>query len=420
MGIPLPPPWVLISLTLAFAKNIQDVKQIGSLGWSIVRGRGEDAGCQLCDTLVTVVLRQVELDDLNEGGGVDCRSLCFKFRKCINTCEKITAAMGNSTGYPCIAAGICPAVDEFGDVSCKWSYKTMGCEPASSCTYKFPKCELKAGMKKWKQVSRLVGDNLYAFQDSFAHRKRCSEPGAGPYCIRESEGLGFLAEWGGLGLTFIGGALYSIHAIETPGGDDDRQWLTFWMIMMFFFLAERFADVLLSQLFGYYEAKFSIIVWLMFFQGADKIYRGARKSLKLLHRYFPFLFPSKKELSEAEYILSLPAPMRVPAATTGLRPLMEGLTSDRDVERAFGATTVMQLWNMWNKVRDDEACRRIFVASPCAEDEPSSHSPFCTPSPSPSAHSCDPAAPSAMDGMSGGPAIPHDPSTLSFRPSYHG
>jgi hypothetical protein len=92
----------------------------------------------------------------------------------------------------------------------------MGCEPASTCVYKFPKCEMKAGMKKWKQVSRLLSDNLGAFDDAFRHRKRCSEPNAGPYCIREAEGLGLVAEWGGLALTFVGGALFSIHAIETP------------------------------------------------------------------------------------------------------------------------------------------------------------------------------------------------------------
>ena len=76
-----------------------------------------------------------------------------------------------------------------------------------------------------------------------------------------------LAEWGGLALTFIGGAICSVHAIETPGGDDDRQWLTFWMIMMLFFLAERFTDVLLSQLAIYYELKLFAVIWLMFFQG---------------------------------------------------------------------------------------------------------------------------------------------------------
>ena len=112
-------------------------------------------------------------------------------------------------------------------------------------------------MKKWKQASRMLSSHFGAFDDAFRHRKRCSEKNAGPYCIREASDTttGLMAEWGSLAFTFIGGALYSVRAIETPGGDDDRQWLTFWIIMMTFFLTERFTDVLLSQLSLYYELK---------------------------------------------------------------------------------------------------------------------------------------------------------------------
>ena len=150
----LPPPWVVISLALVFAQNIQDAKEIVSLGWHLIRG--EDASCGLCDKLVDTVLKQVELDTMSEGGEIDCASLCFRFGACTRTCERITGAMANSTGFPCIAAGICPAEDEFGDVSCRWSYRTMGCEPARSCTYKFPACRLRSGIKRWKQVFVLL------------------------------------------------------------------------------------------------------------------------------------------------------------------------------------------------------------------------------------------------------------------------
>ena len=201
----------MLSLILGFSKNIQDLKDIGSFGWAVVRGRGDNAGCQLCDKLVGVVLKQVELDDMEEGGGISCPSICFKIGSCVRTCEKITNAMANSTGFPCVAAGLCPAEDEFGEVSCKWSYKTMGCDPPHACEYKFPKCELRAGMKKWKQASKLASKHLAAFDDAFRHRKRCGEPDAGPYCIREAEGIGLLAEWGGLLLTFIGGAICSVR-----------------------------------------------------------------------------------------------------------------------------------------------------------------------------------------------------------------
>ena len=349
MGIPLPPPWVLLSLILAGSRHINDAKEIAGLSWAILRGKKE-GGCQLCDKLVTVVLKQVELDDLNEGGGIDCDGMCFKVGKCIKTCQKITAAMSNSSGFPCIAAGLCPAEDEFGEVSCKWSYRSMGCEPASACVYKFPKCELNDGYKKWKQVNRLLSDNMGHFDNALRHRKKCSEKDAGPFCIRESEGLGFLAEWGGLVLIFLGGAACSVHAIETPGGDDDRQWLTFWIIMMVFFIVERFADVLLSQLPRYYEAKFAALIWLMFYQGADKIYRLVRATLKKLSRALPWLFPRKRELTEAQYILTLPRRMQGSARREGLSALLSSFRCDHDIERRFGASTVMKLWNMWNNV----------------------------------------------------------------------
>ena len=73
--------------------------------------------------------------------------------------------------------------------------------------------------------------------------------------------------YGGLLLTFVGGFVCSVHAIESPGGDDDRQWLTFWMIMMSCFAVERVTDVLLSRVPIYYEGKFVFIVWLMYFHG---------------------------------------------------------------------------------------------------------------------------------------------------------
>ena len=44
----------------------------------------------------------------------------------------------------------------------------------------------------------------------------------------------------------------------------------------------------------YYELKFLVICWLMFYQGADKIYRGVRQTLKKLSRSIPFLMPEKK------------------------------------------------------------------------------------------------------------------------------
>eukprot|EP00966_Prymnesium_polylepis_P309885 7159971-Prymnesium_polylepis.1 len=291
---------------------------------------------------------------MSEGGGVDCNAICFNMGKCIDTCQKIKGAMANSTGFPCIAAGLCPEVDEFGDVSCKFSYKSMNCEPSNACEYKFPKCELRAGIKKWKKVGRLVSDQLGALDDALRYRKRCSEPGAGPFCIMEAHGLGLAAEWAGLVVTFLAGSFLSIRAIETPGGDDDRQWLTFWIIFFFFTIVERYADVLLSRAPRYYEGKFVLLLWLMFYEGADKIYRLVRQTLKKINRLLPII-RKVKQLTEEQYVHTLPWKMRRKAKQLGLRPLMEQFRCDADIAGAYDLGVLYQLWAMWNKVRRSRA-----------------------------------------------------------------
>ena len=309
MGIPVPPPWVLMSLILGFAGHLNDFKELAGLGLALVTGRGEDAGCKVCDKLVTMVLKEIELDDMQDDEVIDCSNMCFGLGGvCTRPCEKILGAMVNSTGFPCVAAGLCPEVDEFGEVSCKWSYKKFGCEPASACEahprFGTPKCELKPGFKKWKKVGKVLGDQFNAATEGLKNRKRCSEAGAGPYCIKDSEGLGLIAEYGGLLMTFVGGLFFSIRAIESPGGDDDRQWLTFWMIFFFFTIFERYADVLLSQTPRYYEGKLAVLVWLMFAEGADKIYRVVRSLVKKVQ----WLLPQRPQMSEAPYIRTEPYP----------------------------------------------------------------------------------------------------------------
>ena len=297
-----------------------------------------------------MILKQIELDDLQEGGGIDCHGMCFGIGKCKNQCEKITGAMANSTGFPCIAAGLCPKLDEFGEVSCKWSYKTMGCDPPSACQFKFPnQCELKPGFAKWKKVGKALTEQLDALGDGFRNRKRCSEEGAGPYCIRDAEGIGRLAEYGGLVMTFMGGVAFSVRAIETPGGDDDRQWLTFWMIFFFFTIAERYADVLLSQTPRYYETKFVLLCWLMFAEGADKLYRVVRSALKKLSRIIPIL-PQRAQLTEAEFIRTLPKKLQRRATEEGCAKLFASWRCDADIAAQFDEGVLVQLWAMWNKV----------------------------------------------------------------------
>lgn len=364
MGVPVPPPWMILSFLLTFTGHLQDIKEIFGLGLSLATGKGEDAGCKICDKLVGMILKQVELSDIGEGGGVDCKGLCFNVGKCVHECDKIVGAMANSTGFPCIAAGLCPDLDEFGEVSCKFSYKSMGCEPSNACETKFPaRCSMRSGFKKWKKVGRMFSDELGALGDGFRARKSCSEPGAGPYCIRDAQGLGRLAELGGLFMTIVGGAAFSIRAIESPGGDDDRQWLTFWMIFFVVMMFERYVAVLLSRASYYYECKFVVFLWLMFMEGADKIYRSVRFLLKRVNHLLPFLGLKWKEPTEEEYIRKLPKRLWERVRADGVEKLFSGFRCDKDVADQFGEMALYQLWLLWNKVDPRYLSLNILSAS---------------------------------------------------------
>lgn len=90
-----------------------------------------------------------------EGGGftdVDCNSLCWRFDKCKVMCGKIVNALTHSTKFPCVAAGYCPQMDDFGALPrCKFRFPSS-CEPANICAFKFPRCQLSEGYKKWRHI----------------------------------------------------------------------------------------------------------------------------------------------------------------------------------------------------------------------------------------------------------------------------
>lgn len=80
-------------------------------------------------------------------------------------------------------------------------------------------------------------------------------------------------------LAFVAVCL-SIRAVETPGGDDDTQWLSFWIIFFFTTAIERLSDVVLSKMVAYYEIKLVILIYLMFFKGAERMYRTIHRCVK--------------------------------------------------------------------------------------------------------------------------------------------
>ncbi len=64
-------------------------------------------------------------------------------------------------------------------------------------------------------------------------------------------------------LTVVYPAVQSIKAIESEGGDDDKEWLTYWTIFGLFTLADEFAGFLLTFIPFYFYARPIFFVFLM-------------------------------------------------------------------------------------------------------------------------------------------------------------
>ena len=95
----------------------------------------------------------------------------------------------------------------------------------------------------------------------------------------------FIGFFSGL-ITNIVGIVYpaisSIRAIETSGGEDDKQWLTYWAVFGAFHIFDMFSNFILSFIPFYFLFKVIFLIWLMMpnTQGAVFIYN------KFLHVFF--------------------------------------------------------------------------------------------------------------------------------------
>ena len=365
----LPPPIANFAVLLGFYFRWQDFTQIASLASMSLLGR-EGAQCKLCDTVLMFAMKEAKINKLR--GGLDCNAICFAMPggKCKSMCNAVKGSMDNSTSYPCQAAGFCPTVDALddftGEVTCRWSYKKMGCltlregklVPAGNvCVHKLPaSCEVSPGIKRWRRVKRLVMYDLQTLGKAFEARpKYCSEEGAGALCIRDAMGLGRMCQNIGYYVIAMLGTYFTVRAIESPGGADDRQWLVFWLIMFACSYMERFTDLLLSWITRYYELKLIFLLWLMFAQpsgGAEKLYRWSRRRLNLA-RAFGRHFGTVARTDE-DYIARLPDTIRADIARRGAGSLRDVLaeigTSEREVEEKYGKQAMTALWTHWNAV----------------------------------------------------------------------
>eukprot|EP00946_MAST-07B_sp_MAST-7B-sp1_P004142 g4142.t1 len=79
-------------------------------------------------------------------------------------------------------------------------------------------------------------------------------------------------------LGFVYPTYASIKALESPQTDDDKQWLTYWVLYAFFSLIEHFTDTLLYWIPFYFSIKLALLIWMMVpgQKGAIFIYQAIR------------------------------------------------------------------------------------------------------------------------------------------------
>lgn len=66
----------------------------------------------------------------------------------------------------------------------------------------------------------------------------------------------------------------SLKAIESDASDDDKQWLTYWIVFVLFKIVENIADILISFIPFYFVFKVAFLVWCCHpsFKGAALVY----------------------------------------------------------------------------------------------------------------------------------------------------
>lgn len=67
---------------------------------------------------------------------------------------------------------------------------------------------------------------------------------------------------------------WSVKAIESPETDDDKQWLTYWVVYSFWRLLDMYSGIILQYIPHYFIIKIVLLIWMMMpnTQGAAIIY----------------------------------------------------------------------------------------------------------------------------------------------------
>ena len=86
-------------------------------------------------------------------------------------------------------------------------------------------------------------------------------------------------------LTVVYPGLMSIRAIESEQKDDDKYWLTYWMIFGQLTVYETFLPFLFYFIPYWDFVKIGFFVWLLKFNGCQTMFQGFARPA--LHRYRP-------------------------------------------------------------------------------------------------------------------------------------
>eukprot|EP00980_Cylindrotheca_fusiformis_P013660 scaffold3515_cov126-Cylindrotheca_fusiformis.AAC.9 len=288
-------PFIYVWGALKLIDDLALLIRLGRLGVATVPfpGKTEQNMCGVCDDVVGGFI--VGKDGIS---AIPCPAACLGMTRCIDMCEKVKVASEETSEFPCVALGYCdPEVSGYissSDIDCKGG-AFFSCKPKQYCRRKRDKwkmtCQLKPGIGRWNGMKHLASTHTAALAAGLSSQRYCSEPGAGKYCIAKPKGFGLVAEWVGYCISLFVGGYKSIAAIETPGGNDDRQWLTFWVISTLLLFFERiFLRVLLSNVPLYYECKLAVLIWLIWRSGAEILYRRLRRVLGRIMRTRSFVW----------------------------------------------------------------------------------------------------------------------------------
>jgi hypothetical protein len=288
-------PIAVFWLGLKFLDDVSLMMRITRLAAVLIPGNSDNQMCDLCDDVMGDLLVQDGVSN------IPCKLLCLRLPACVKMCESVKHVSETSTKYPCVAAGYCDAAEEHfadSDLECKVG-RFFSCTPSKYCHRARHNlnwsCKLRPGIGRWVGLTNSISSHAGAVAAALLEQPHCSEPNAGPYCIAKPKGFGAACEMLGMTLSIVYGGYRSIRAIESPGGDDDTQWLTFWLILVVVMSIERFfARPILSTLSMYYEFKLLVTIWLLWFNGAEASYRKIRRFLVLRKQIEPETHANKE------------------------------------------------------------------------------------------------------------------------------